>query len=166
MFSPANIQVGMTVRDRDGERLGAIISVDAGGFFLEKGGLFTRDYRVAFSDVTDIDRDDVYLRESLEEMPGVRASALTERYGRSTQGVALQHDLTGGLGLAPEDLEPGASSHANGRERRQEESISEGEPTVVAVRQPPVMVERRAARDEDDLPRREALSDRDPTARR
>ncbi|MFP2908139.1 hypothetical protein ACLESD_24415, partial [Pyxidicoccus sp. 3LFB2] len=107
MFNPTNIHMGMSVRDSDGERLGTVIAVDAGGFFIGKGTLFTRDPRVAFSDVTDLDGDDVYLRHTLASMPGLlspdaRSAARTDVPG--SDGV-LHHDLTGGLGLEPRDLE-------------------------------------------------------------
>ncbi|MCP3168409.1 hypothetical protein [Myxococcus qinghaiensis] len=102
MFNPADIQTGMTARDRDGENLGLVVSVDAAGFVIEKGGFFHRDYRVAFSDVSDIDRDDVYLREDLASLPGVRTDVLEAR-GETARHVALYHDATGALGVAPLD---------------------------------------------------------------
>jgi hypothetical protein len=211
MFSPANIHMGMTARDRDGERLGTIIAVDAGGFFVGKGPLFARDLRVAFPDVMELDRDDVYLREDAAHIPGVDAGALARgvRTDKAATDEALQHDLTGGLGVAPMELEaarmdgagrqdpgqfagglglqprdleqarmdsakfqdPGRYDVGTGsagavRERRQEDVISDVDPAVVAVRQPPVVVERRASVDEDAAPRRDALSDLDPNTRR
>ncbi|MCP3139279.1 hypothetical protein [Pyxidicoccus xibeiensis] len=168
MFNPANIQMGMTARDRDGERLGTIIAVDAGGFFIGQGGLFTRDCRVAFSDVTDIDRDDVYLREPLARLPGVRPDALGAGHApRPAPGVALQHDLTGGLGLQPGDLEQARMDSAKFQDHGRYD-VGEGEvdASVVAVRQPSMGVEQRAARDEDALPRRDAPRDTDPGTRR
>ncbi len=211
MFNPANIQMGMTARDRDGERLGTIIAVDAGGFFIGRSGFFTRDYRVAFADVTDLDGDDVYLREAVSDLPGVNPEVLSgARRGVAAPDQALQHDLTGGLGVAPKDPDaarmdsarpqepgplagglglqprdletarmdsarfqdhgrynvgPGASAHVE-REHRRDDLSSEADPAVVAVRQPPVVVERRAALDEDEPPRREAPSGVDPDTRR
>lgn len=106
MFNPANIHMGMTARDRDGEVVGTVIAVDAGGFFVGKSRYFTRDQRVAFSDVMDLDGDDVYLREAVSNLPGVNPEALSdERRGGAAPERALQHDLTGGLGLEPGDLE-------------------------------------------------------------
>ncbi|NMO20337.1 hypothetical protein HPC49_23160 [Pyxidicoccus fallax] len=230
MFNSANIQTGMVVRDRDGERLGTVSAVDAGGFFIGKGSHFLRDYRVAFSDVMDLDNDDLYLRDALADLPGPSTGmSVTAR----SEDRPLQHDLTGGLGVAPQggleqtrtdgamgqmsgglgvapqggleqppsqdagqmrgglglnprDLEQarmdsakfqdhgqydvGAESTARpaatGRERRSEDLISDVDPAVVAVRQPPVVVERRAALDEDEAPRRDAPSDFDPNTRR
>lgn len=99
MFNPADIQKGMTTRDRDGENLGSILSVDAAGFFIEKGQFFPRDYRVSFSEVTDIDGDDVYLREDLVSLPGVRPDVLAAR-GVSSRPLPLHHDATGALGAS------------------------------------------------------------------
>jgi hypothetical protein len=184
MFNPANIQMGMTARDRDGEVVGTVIAVDMGGFFVGKSSYFTRDQRMAFSDVMDLDGDDIYLREAVSNMPGVNPEALSDaRRGGVAPERALQHDLTGGLGLEPGDLEqarmdsakfqahgryefgPGATAHP-ARAHRKDDLVSEVDPTVVAVRQPPVVVERRAAPDEDETPRREAPSNRDPDTRR
>ncbi|MFY2562247.1 hypothetical protein ACN469_31935 [Corallococcus terminator] len=112
MFNPADIQKGMTTRDRDGENLGLIVSVDAAGFFIEKGGFFHRDCRVAFSEVSDIDRDDVYLREDLASLPGVRPDVLAAR-GETARHAALYHDATGALGVAPVDR---GRTHAEGED--------------------------------------------------
>ncbi|WP_342376479.1 hypothetical protein NVS55_34945 [Myxococcus stipitatus] len=102
MFNPADIQKGMTTRDRDGENLGSILSVDAAGFLIEKGQFFPRDYRVSFSEVTDIDGDDVYLREDLASLPGVRPDVLAAR-GALSRPAPLRHDLTGALGASSGD---------------------------------------------------------------
>jgi hypothetical protein len=181
MFNPANIQMGMTARDRDGEVVGTVIAVDAGGFFVGKSRYFTRDYRVAFGDVMDLDGDDVYLREAVSNLPGVNPEALSdERRSGAAPERALQHDLTGGLGLEPGDLEQARMDSAKfqdhsrydlgeggpARAHRKDDLVSEVDPAVVAVRQPSGGVERRAARDEDEPPRREAPSSRDPDARR
>ena len=185
MFNPASIHMGMTARDRDGEVLGTIIAVDAGGFFIGRSGYFARDYRVAFTDVMDLDGNDVYLREAVSNMPGINREALSgARRDMATPERTLQHDLTGGLGLEPRDLEQarmdsakfqdhgrydvgaGATEPAAGeRARRQDDLVSDVDPAVVAVRQPPVVVERRAALDEEETPRREAPSDLDPNTR-
>ncbi|NOJ80290.1 hypothetical protein HNV28_18440, partial [Myxococcus xanthus] len=99
MFNPANIQMGMTARDRDGEEVGTIIAADAAGFFIGRGRLFTRDCRLSFSDVADIDGEDVYLREELSHLPDLKPEALAPaRRTSTTAGLPLQHDLTGGLG--------------------------------------------------------------------
>ncbi|ATB50577.1 hypothetical protein [Corallococcus macrosporus] len=106
MFNPANIQMGMTARDRDGEKVGTIIASDAAGFFIGRGRLFTRDCRMSFSDVTDVDGEDVYLREELSDLPDLKPEALAPaRRMATTAGLPLQHDLTGGLGWAQEDEE-------------------------------------------------------------
>ncbi|NVJ04625.1 hypothetical protein HUW63_05115 [Myxococcus sp. AM001] len=115
MFNPANIQMGMTARDRDGEKVGTIIAADAAGFFIGRGRLFTRDCRRSFSDVADIDGEDVYLREELSHLPDLKPEALAPaRRASTTAGLPLQHDLTGGLGWAYDDAdeEPPVSSSA------------------------------------------------------
>ncbi|AKQ63440.1 hypothetical protein A176_000352 [Myxococcus hansupus] len=140
MFNPANIQMGMTARDRDGEKVGTIIAADAAGFFIGRGRLFTRDCRLAFSDVTDIDGDDVYLRGELSELPDLRPEALApSRRTSTTAGLPLQHDLTGGLGWADEDADE--------------------EPSSPSVRQASGMAQHWAGGGDDAAPRREAPTD-------
>lgn len=172
MFNPANIQKGMAVRDRDGEPLGRVIEVDAGGFLIEKGRLFTRDYRVAFTEVMDIDRDDVYLRQDLGSLPDLTAEARTRVRGSPAP-------LSGGLGLGPRDLEQARMDSAKFQDHGRYDlgagakpvdtaragAVSGTEPSVVVVQQPPVVVERRVARDAEDTARRDAPPDQDPTWR-
>ncbi|MFP2959288.1 hypothetical protein ACLEPN_15975 [Myxococcus sp. 1LA] len=116
MFNPANIQMGMTARDRDGEKVGTIIAADAAGFFIGRGRLFTRDCRMSFSDVTDVDGDDVYLREELSHLPDLKPEALAPaRRTSTTAGLPLQHDLTGGLGWAQENEDEESLPHPAAR---------------------------------------------------
>jgi hypothetical protein len=194
MFNPADIQKGMTVRDRDGEKLGTIVKVDPRGFTIEKGVVFLREYPVGFSDVTDVDGDDVYLRRDVASLPD---AALLESAGRSssssdvrragdTREVPLSHDLTGGLGLSPRDLEEARMDSAkfqdhgryhvgagegsvseDARARPRQARLGDTEPSVVAVRPPPVVVERRVSvREEEETVRRDASPDLDPSTRR
>ncbi|GMU06924.1 hypothetical protein [Corallococcus caeni] len=104
MFKPTDIQRGMTVRDRDGEALGGIVAVDPRGFTIGKGRIFEREYPVRFSDVADLDGDDVYLRRDLASLPGatLAAGALDLEDDKCHPGaahrpVAYTHDLTGAL---------------------------------------------------------------------
>jgi hypothetical protein len=169
MFNPANIQTGMAVRDRDGERLGTVSAVDAGGFFIGKGNLFPRDYRVAFSEVMDIDRDDIYLRQDVAGLPGITDEAIAR-----VRGAAA---TSGSLGLSPRDLEEARMDSAKFQDHGRYDmgtgarpvgtaragTVSEVEPSVVVVQQPPVVVERRVASDSEDTVRRDAPPDQDPT---
>ncbi|WP_164015326.1 hypothetical protein [Pyxidicoccus trucidator] len=145
MFNPADIQMGMVARDRDGERLGTVIAVDAGGFFIGKGPFFARDLRVAFSEVLDLDGEDIYLREDVASLPGVNADVLSgARTDEAAPDRVLHHDLTGGLGLEPEEPEQARMDSAK-------------------FQDPGRGV---AALDEDEKPRREAPSEGDPHTRR
>ncbi|NNB89495.1 hypothetical protein HJC10_24965 [Corallococcus exiguus] len=104
MFKPTDIQRGMTVRDRDGEALGGIVAVDPRGFTIGTGRIFEREYPVRFSDVADLDGDDVYLRRDLASLPGAMlaegALELEDDHchpDRAHRPVAYTHDLTGAL---------------------------------------------------------------------
>ncbi|RKH53478.1 hypothetical protein [Corallococcus llansteffanensis] len=105
MFKPTDVQRGMTVRDRDGEALGGIVAVDPRGFTIGKGRVFGKEYPVRFSDVADLDGDDVYLRRDLAHLPG---AVLVEGEAEDAaddsadtlkpqRPVAYTHDLTGAL---------------------------------------------------------------------
>ncbi|MFB1480324.1 hypothetical protein [Corallococcus sp. RDP092CA] len=109
MFKPTDIQRGMTVRDRDGEALGGIVAVDPRGFTIGRGRILEREYPVRFSDVADLDGDDVYLRRDLASLPGAvlaeGALDLDEETRQDREDathaphrpVAYTHDLTGAL---------------------------------------------------------------------
>lgn len=103
MFKPADVQRGMTVRDRDGEALGGIVAVDPRGFTIGKGRVFGKEYPVRFSDVADLDGDDVYLRRDLAHLPGAVLAEggadedAVEDTVKPQRPVAYTHDLTGAL---------------------------------------------------------------------
>nr|WP_211487321.1 hypothetical protein [Corallococcus exiguus] len=96
----------MTVRDRDGEALGGIVAVDPRGFTIGTGRIFEREYPVRFSDVADLDEDDVYLRQDLASLPGAMLAegaldldddSRHDMGDASHRPVAYTHDLTGAL---------------------------------------------------------------------
>ncbi|RYZ42772.1 MAG: hypothetical protein EOO71_06595 [Myxococcaceae bacterium] len=101
MFKSTDIQRGMTVRDRDGEALGGVVAVDPRGFTIGKGRVFEKEYPVRFSDVADLDGEDVYLRRDLAHLPGaVLAEGGADEDDnalKSHRPVAYTHDLTGAL---------------------------------------------------------------------
>ncbi|WP_375742198.1 hypothetical protein NR800_23345 [Corallococcus interemptor] len=109
MFKPTDIQRGMVVRDRDGEALGGIVAVDPRGFTIGKGRIFEREYPVRFSEVDDLDGDDVYLRRDLASLPGAILAegaldlddearhAMEDASHAPHRPVVYTHDLTGAL---------------------------------------------------------------------
>ncbi|MBU8895576.1 hypothetical protein KRR26_08160 [Corallococcus sp. M34] len=103
MAKPADIRTGMTVRDRDGERLGDIVAVDARGMTLEEGAPCGREHPLPWSEVTAIDGEDVYLGKDLASLPPSLPGNLKSRWadrlhwlgwGRPRRFV---HELTGAL---------------------------------------------------------------------
>ncbi|NOK05583.1 MULTISPECIES: hypothetical protein [Myxococcus] len=147
MFSPANIQMGMTARDRDGEKVGTIIAADSAGFFIGRGRLFTRDCRLSFSDVADIDGEDVYLREELSHLPDLKPEALAPaRRTSTTAGLPLQHDLTGGLGWADDDTDEESQVSSPARESSGMHQWASGEGEAAPRREAPSADARRYTR--------------------
>lgn len=86
MYTRSNIQPGMTVRDRDGHKLGHVILVDDEAFFVEKGLFFPRDYLCRFADVAEVRGDDVVLAHGRDDLL---------RHDVTTTASAGTEDLTG-----------------------------------------------------------------------
>jgi len=61
MAQRMDVRVGMSVKSRDGHRLGKVIGLAGDAFIVEKGVFYATDYRVPFSSVETIDGDDIRL---------------------------------------------------------------------------------------------------------
>lgn len=67
MINPGDIHEGMTVRDRDGRKLGTVANVGDTHFELGQGWPARRDYMVRFHGVERVQGRDVFLAP--EHMP-------------------------------------------------------------------------------------------------
>lgn len=80
-----DIHEGMTVRTRDGQKLGKVLSIAGDGFIIEKGLLFKRDYSASFDRVEEVLDDEIIYApvaegERLEdERTDARATGTGER---------------------------------------------------------------------------------------
>jgi uncharacterized protein (TIGR02271 family) len=54
-----DIREGMTVRTRDGQKLGKVLSIAGDGFIIEKGLLFKKDYMASFDRIEEVVGDEV-----------------------------------------------------------------------------------------------------------
>jgi uncharacterized protein (TIGR02271 family) len=81
------LEPGMTVRSRDGDRMGKIAAVQGDTFLVEKGIFFPKEYTAKRSQVDDITDDGVYLKFGTELVESSYDEAYgTGAYGRDTSG--------------------------------------------------------------------------------
>jgi uncharacterized protein (TIGR02271 family) len=81
----------MTVHSADGQKLGKIVRVDAGGIIIEKGIFFIKDYLARHEDVATVDGDDVRLvinKEQLRRLDDESATLSATDAGAGAAGVA------------------------------------------------------------------------------
>ncbi|WP_338863404.1 YsnF/AvaK domain-containing protein [Myxococcus stipitatus] len=117
MFQRSDIKEGMVVRSIDGEKLGKVFAMGDDAFHIERGLFFPKDYRVAFTDVSDIRDGEVVLtrgKESLQQVSEAQGARTTEgrtvtettttriREADIEAPAASVTPLTGGLGARPD----------------------------------------------------------------
>jgi uncharacterized protein (TIGR02271 family) len=64
----SDICEGMKVRASDGDRLGKVVSMQDGGFVIEKGLFFPKDYFVTYESVSDIRDGEIWLATTAEQL--------------------------------------------------------------------------------------------------
>jgi uncharacterized protein (TIGR02271 family) len=64
----SDICEGMKVRASDGDRLGKVVSMQDGGFVIEKGLFFPKDYFVTYASVSDIRDGEIWLSSTAEQL--------------------------------------------------------------------------------------------------
>lgn len=89
---------GMTVVDRDGQKLGRVLTSGRAHFEIERGFFFRHIHLVSYADVERVEADTVHLtlpQSALEELwaaqedyvePGERRRAIDEARGRALDG--------------------------------------------------------------------------------
>ncbi|WP_342376653.1 DUF2382 domain-containing protein [Myxococcus stipitatus] len=81
MFQRSDIKEGMVVRSIDGEKLGKVFAMGDDAFHIERGLFFPKDYRVAFTDVSELRDGEVILtrgKESLQQVSEAQATRASE----------------------------------------------------------------------------------------
>ncbi len=68
MAEEFQVREGMHVYGADGEKLGKVISRDAGSFVIEKGLLFKDDFIVRDEDVEQVLEEELWLRRTKDEL--------------------------------------------------------------------------------------------------
>jgi uncharacterized protein (TIGR02271 family) len=137
------IRQGMKVYSADGESLGKVVYADGGGFRIEKGLFFPKDYDISYQEVREIRDDEIHLsldRKTLEQ--GVSASE--QREGRSAKGIREEVRVP----LSEEHLEASKRVEETGRVKVSKETVTEEETVRVPVTREEVRVERVPARGE------------------
>lgn|GEM_PF-645722 len=95
MFQRKDVREGMAVRSIDNEKLGKVFAIGDDAFHIERGLFFPKDYRVAFSEVSDIRDGEVILNRGKAALQQV--SDAERAKGTAGTGVAA-----GAMGMASE----------------------------------------------------------------
>lgn len=143
-FSHENIQPGMTVRDRLGEKVGKVQSCDAEGFLIEKGLLSSTDYRARYDVVSDLREGEVWLTKSVAEFGrpvgrGTEAGRGTDARREALRGEGRDEIR---VPLAEEELEATKRVRDAGEVRLRKEVQTEQREVSVPVTSERVVVER------------------------
>ncbi|MFY2563558.1 YsnF/AvaK domain-containing protein [Corallococcus terminator] len=94
MFQRKDVREGMAVRSIDNEKLGKVFAIGDDAFHIERGLFFPKDYKVAFSEVSEIRDGEVILNRGKEALQQV-SDAERAKGGAAATGAAA-------LGLASE----------------------------------------------------------------
>jgi len=81
MFQRTDIREGMVVRSNDNEKLGKVFAIGDGAFHIERGLFFPKDYRVSFSEVSDIRDGEVILNRGKDALQQVSETERAEGAG-------------------------------------------------------------------------------------
>jgi hypothetical protein len=93
-MSQLKIRAGMVVRGSDGEPLGRVLSVDDGGFVLERRVVVMREHRMRLEDVQAIDEHGVVLGpEQAHPRPRLEAMDLVEVFWSAKRARDEQKSL-------------------------------------------------------------------------
>ncbi|WP_163864069.1 YsnF/AvaK domain-containing protein [Myxococcus eversor] len=95
MFQRKDVREGMAVRSIDNEKLGKVFAIGDDAFHIERGLFFPKDYRVAFSEVSEIRDGEVILNRGKDALQQVSDA---ER-AKGTAGAGM---AAGAMGLASE----------------------------------------------------------------
>lgn len=152
MFGRQEIHEGMTVRARDGEKLGRIHAVEDNDFIVEKGLFFRKEYVVLFGDVMDVREDDVILRSGLDtlrtadsdrDMTTGAVGAASGREDEASLGATRATSTSAvNVPVVEEQLEVGKVEREAGAVRIKKDVVSETQTVEVPVRKEVLSVER------------------------
>ncbi|NTX11486.1 YsnF/AvaK domain-containing protein [Myxococcus sp. CA051A] len=97
MFQRKDVREGMAVRSIDGEKLGKVFAIGDDAFHIERGLFFPKDYRVAFTEVSEIRDGEVILnrgKEALQQVSDAERAKATAGTGVAAGAVGLASERT------------------------------------------------------------------------
>ncbi|QRK14267.1 hypothetical protein JQX13_20560 [Archangium violaceum] len=101
--SQPGIHVGMLVRNRDGEPIGRVLSVDGEGFVLERRIVVTREHRMRLEEIHAVDEHGIVLEQApAQPRHGLEATDLVEVFWSARRARDEQRPLDERMG--PESL--------------------------------------------------------------
>lgn len=133
-FERANVREGMPVRSADGEKLGKVIMVRDQDFTIEKGFFFPKDYLVRYSDIQNIEGDEITLAHGREALRGMAEAPARPRREEVTETA---------IPVSREEVEVGKRAVTTGEVRAEKRVVEEMREEKVPVRREEVTVERR-----------------------
>ena len=136
-FDRSQIREGMAVYSSDGEKLGKVLTCDAGSFTIEKGFFFPKDYIARFEDVADVTGDDIRLALTKDSFIELRARG---------EGRVASEDIRAGEDLrvpvAEEELDVVKRDRQAGEVRLRKDVVNETKRIDVPVTREEIHVER------------------------
>lgn len=148
MFGRQEIHEGMTVRARDGEKLGRVYAIEDNDFIIEKGLFFPKEYVVLYEDVMDVKEEDIILRAGREalqaERGDVQQSAVADASDVQEVGTARvqSQDRALNVPVVEEQLDVSKRDREVGAVQVRKEVVEETRTVDVPVRREVVHVER------------------------
>ena len=139
-MSTYNVSEGSTVYSVDGEKLGKVVRCGEGGFAIEKGFFFPKEYYARFADVLAASDGKVVLRNRADELHSLGdESIVAARDATVAPAGAVQETR---LPLAEEELTAEVHPQEVGEVRVQKEVVTEQKHITVPVTREEVRVER------------------------
>jgi uncharacterized protein (TIGR02271 family) len=142
MQGGAKVEIGMKVRSSDGEKLGKVVSCDSGGFIIEKGFFFPKEYSARFDQVADYREGELWLTEAADELKRglAREPMISEQGGMGRRETTAAEQVR--VPLSEEQLIAEKRMHKAGEVEIHKEVITEQKQVSVPVMKEEIHVER------------------------
>lgn len=136
---------GMPVYSSDNQKVGKVIRLMASGFEIEKGFFFPKDYLVSFNDVLRVDKGDIYLSLTKDQLKDTwdmagRRDESTAATSTSRAGLNAREEVR--VPVVEEELDVLKREREAGAVRVTKEVVTETKQVNVPVTKEEVRVER------------------------
>jgi hypothetical protein len=87
-----DLQEGMTIRNRDGEKVGILLESRPADFVVEKGFFFPDAFHMPYDEITKIQHGEIYLASSGAHPASWRDEAFGGWSNQTTHELGVPHD--------------------------------------------------------------------------